>query len=82
MNPIYKVRVVKFDEPLGTATHALLKCPRCLRGIGITDSMLAGKDSIICKGALGETGTICNGHYYFDHKLSVIAFIGSRNNRT
>lgn len=77
MNPLFPVEIVKFKDPIGPVTHALLKCPRCLRGIGITQAMLLGTESIICKGALGNTETVCNGHYYYDRSIGVLRFIGT-----
>jgi len=78
-SPIFNVRIVKLPAPVGSVKYALLKCPRCLKGIGVTDSMLAGLDSIICRGALGNTGTECRGHYYFHRSTSTISFVGSLN---
>ena len=76
--PQYPVKVVTLDEPIrGIIGHVILKCPRCLRGIGITKAMLAGSESIICKGKLGETGFTCNGHYFFDDVLCLLSFIGT-----
>ncbi len=77
MNLTYPVRLVRFKDPVGLATHALLKCPRCLKNIGVTEDMLAGIDSIICKGALGNTGFICNGHYYYRRVKNVLEFVGT-----
>jgi len=73
----YPVRVVKFNHPIGQVAHALLKCPRCLRGIGVTLPMLLGIDSIICKGELGKTGYVCNGHYYYERRRGVLRFVGT-----
>jgi len=77
--PKYPVKLVTLDDPLGSVGHVLLKCPRCLRGLGVTLAMVRGTESIICKGALGETGFICNGHYYFDDITCALYFIGTVN---
>lgn len=79
MNPAYHVQVKRFRDPIGPVTHAILKCPRCERNIGVTKAMLLGIDSIICKGALGRTNTICNGHFYFDKELTTLRFVGTVN---
>ena len=73
---LFKVRVVKLKAPVGPVEHALIKCPRCLKGIGVTKAMLLGADSIICKGALGNTGLRCNAHFYFRSDVSVLHYIG------
>ena len=77
MHPTFPVKLIKLRDPVGLTTHALLKCPRCLKGLGVTKSMLAGIDSIICKGALGNTSFICNGHYYYRAKERVLEFVGT-----
>jgi len=77
MNPTFKVRTVKLPAPVGEVEHALIKCPRCLKGIGVNRGMLKGTESIICRGALGLTGTECGGHYYFDASTSALRFIGT-----
>lgn len=77
MNPTFPVKLVEFKNPIGNVGHALIKCPRCLRNIGVTENMLLGIDSIICKGALGDTGFICNGHYYYDKQKEILKFIGT-----
>ena len=79
-SPKFHVEVVKFKDPIGQTTHALLKCPRCLKGIGVTMAMLLGMDSIICKGAHNLTG-VCNGHYYFDVKKRTLKFMGTVPNK-
>ena len=77
--PVYEVRVVKLPAPVGNVEHALVKCPRCLKGIGVTPAMLEGIDSIICRGDLGNTGMECRGHYYFNKLDSTIKFVGTIN---
>jgi len=77
MNPAFPVTVKRFRDPIGSITHAICKCPRCLRNMGITKLMLEGIDSIICKGELGDTGTVCNGHYYFESAQSILRFVGT-----
>ena len=56
MNPTFFVELVKFKNPIGNVGHALLKCPRCGTGLGVTESMLRGIDSIICQGMLKYQG--------------------------
>ena len=79
-HPYFPVELVKLSEPIGDTTHALMKCPRCLKGIGVTMAMLAKVDSIICKSPLGGTGFICNGHYFFDVDKGALKFVGTVNN--
>jgi len=78
-NSTFEVKLVTLDEPLGNVGHVLLKCPRCQRGIGITIGMFRGVESIICKGRLGETGSTCNGHYYFERITCTLSFVGTVN---
>jgi len=77
MKAMFPVDVLKIRNPYQGTTHALMSCPRCLRGMGVTLSMMMGIDSIRCKGKLGGTGTICNGHYFFDLDTSQLRFIGT-----
>jgi len=82
MNPRFKVELVKLSEPIGNVGHALLVCPRCLKGLGVSMLMLMGKDSIICEAMLGGTYTKCKGHYYFDVNTSELEFVGTQETRT
>jgi len=81
-NPRFKVELVKLSEPIDNVGHALLVCPRCLKGMGVTILMLTGKGSIICEGLLGGTYTKCKGHYYFDVNTSELEFIGTQESKT
>lgn len=80
-NPFFEVRVAKLRDPIGNTTHALLNCPRCLRAIGVTMTMLLGRASIICRGLLGNTGKECRGHYFFDQDKQALEFVGTRSRR-
>jgi len=82
MHPTFPVELVKFKEPIGNVGHALLKCPRCGTGLGVTKLMLMGADSIICEGMLGNTGFKCRGHYYYNIKTQLLKFIGTQDKPT
>ena len=71
-HPRFPVRVARI-VPIGNYTHAVVRCPRCRGNIGINGGMLAGIESIICKGPLGA-GT-CGGHYYLRGKE--LEFVGT-----
>jgi hypothetical protein len=71
-HPRFDARLVKI-QPVGDYTHAVVSCPRCRNNIGITAAMLAGVESIICKGRLGASA--CNGHYYW--KGNQLEFVGT-----
>ena len=77
-NPRFPVRLRKIKEPLGHYTHAISVCPRCKRHIGVTAAMVAGIDSIICKGKFPD-GRICNGHYYY--RKGQLEFVGTVKER-
>lgn len=72
-HPTFRVRVLPVVDPVGEYTHAVVACPRCGGNIGINRGMLAGVESIICKGALGAG--VCNGHYYL--REGVLEFVGT-----
>lgn len=74
-HPSYPVRVSRIVEPIGHITHAVRSCPRCGCNIGISDGMLAGIESIICKGKLGT----CNGHFYL--RGDRLEFVGTVNSK-
>jgi hypothetical protein len=82
MKPTFNVELVKFKDPIGNVGHALLKCPRCGTGLGVTEAMIRGMDSIICNGALGKTGFKCRGHYYYSMKSQLLTFHGTQDKPT
>jgi hypothetical protein len=82
MHPTFLVELVKFKDPIGNVGHALLKCPRCGTGLGVTKAMIGGIDSIICEGMLGSTGFKCRGHYYYDLNTSKLTFHGTQDRPT
>lgn len=61
-------------EPIGNFTHVISCCPRCGAHIGVTAGMVAGSESIICKGTF-RTGDVCNGHYYW--RENQLEFVGT-----
>jgi hypothetical protein len=71
-HPRFDARLIKIP-PIGNYTHAIIRCPRCGGNIGITDAMLAGFDSIICKAKLNAG--VCNGHYYW--RGNQLEFVGT-----
>lgn len=82
MHPTFPVELVKFKNPIGNVGHALLKCPRCGTGLGVTEAMIRGIDSIVCNGKLGETGFKCRGHYYYSMSTSLLTFHGTQDTPT
>lgn len=73
-HPRFPAVVRQMRDPIGDYTHVISRCPRCGGHIGINRGMLAGLESIICKGRLGA-GT-CNGHYYW--RNGTLEFVGTR----
>jgi len=87
MKATFPVELVKFKNPVkapdgSVVGHALLKCPRCGTGLGVTEAMIRGIDSIICNGALGATGLKCRGHYYYSMKTRLLEFVGTQDKPT
>jgi hypothetical protein len=72
-NPRFKAGLVRIS-PIGIYTHAILSCPRCGRNMGVTEGMVAGIESIVCKGRFA-TGDVCNGHYYW--RGGRLVFVGT-----
>jgi hypothetical protein len=71
-NPRFDAKLVRI-RPVGPYSYALVCCPRCQTNIGITEAMVAGIESIVCKGRLGAGS--CNGHYYW--RGDQLEFVGT-----
>lgn len=75
-NPAFHVRIRRITPPVGSYQHAVSVCPRCGGHLGVNAGMLAGVESIICKGELSN-GAVCNGHYYLDlNAVHQLEFVG------